>query len=84
MRLSWRVRRAALGIRQRDVANQAGISQARFSLLERGEAIPTEDEDCAVEKVLKIPEDIAKVLVETGWTHNSKERLLPKRPKGNH
>ncbi len=82
--LSWRVRRAALGIRQRDVANRAGISQARFSLLERGEATPTEAESDAVEKALNIPADVAKVLIAAGQKPRSNDHLSAKRGRRSH
>lgn len=62
---SWRVRRAALGIRQRDVADRAGISQSKYSLLERGDAFPTQAERDAIEEALRFPNsgDNAEVAV---------------------
>ena len=52
--LSWRVRRAVLGLRQRDVAIRVGVSQAKYSLLERGEARPTTAERKTIDQVLQI------------------------------
>ena len=57
-----RIRRAALGLRQRDVADRASISQSRFSLLERGEVIPTEKERKALMVALQLPVDVAQDL----------------------
>ena len=65
MEMSWRIRRAALALRQRDVADRAGLSQARYSLLERGDAIPTDTEREVIERVLRVPKDIAKELAST-------------------
>jgi transcriptional regulator with XRE-family HTH domain len=53
--LSWRVRRVVLGLRQRDVAVRVGISQAKYSLLERDEATPTTAERKTIDQVLRIP-----------------------------
>ncbi len=49
---AWRVRRVAAGLRQLDVCLAAGISQARFSGIERGEVQPTEAERREVERIL--------------------------------
>ena len=65
MELTWRVRRAALALRQRDVADRAALSQARFSLLERGDAVPTDVEREAIERVLRVPEETARELAST-------------------
>ena len=48
----WRLRRIAAGLRQLDVCLAVGISQARYSTLERGEAKPTEAERQEIELVL--------------------------------
>ena len=64
MEMSWRIRRTALAIRQRDVADRAGLSQARYSLLERGEAVPTDAEREVIERVLKLPVETAREVVE--------------------
>lgn len=59
---SWRVRRAALGLRQRDIADRALISQARYSVLERGDAEPSDAEKTAIERALQLPGDTARAL----------------------
>ncbi len=64
MEMSWRIRRAALAIRQRDVADRAGLSQARYSLLERGDAVPTDAEREVIEHVLKLSVETAREVVE--------------------
>jgi transcriptional regulator with XRE-family HTH domain len=56
----WRIRRKILGLRQRDVADRAEMSQSRYSLLERGEAIPTAKESEAIDRVLELPDDLRK------------------------
>ena len=61
--VSLRVRRAALGLRQRDIADRAGISQSRYSLLERGEAVATEEEKGNLQRVLALPSGIAPAVV---------------------
>ena len=60
-----RVRRAALGLRQRDIADRAGISQSRYSLLERGEADATEKEKRNLESVLALPSGMAPGVVNS-------------------
>ena len=65
MEMSWRIRRTALALRQRDVADRAGLSQARFSLLERGDAVPTDTERKVIERVLRVPEKTARELAST-------------------
>jgi transcriptional regulator with XRE-family HTH domain len=65
MELSWRIRRAALALRQRDVADRAGLSQARYSLIERGDAVPTDTEREVIERVLRVPEETKKQLAST-------------------
>ena len=64
--LSWRVRRVALGLRQRDVADRAGMNQARYSLIERGEAVPTPSERDAIDRVLEVPAEIAVEIAAIG------------------
>lgn len=64
--LVWRVKRIALGLRQRDIADHVGISQARYSQLERGEALPSEAEQRATDGALELPSEVAKVFVEAG------------------
>ena len=49
---AWRVRRVAADLRQLDVCLAVGISQTRYSALERGEAKPTEVERQEIELVL--------------------------------
>ncbi len=49
---AWRVRRVAAGLRQLDVCLASGISQARYSALERCEAEPTEAERREIERIL--------------------------------
>jgi transcriptional regulator with XRE-family HTH domain len=60
---AWRVRRAALGLRQRDVAERVGTSQSRYSLLERGEVIPTAVETDAINGALELPNDMREDLL---------------------
>ena len=48
----WRLRRIAAGLRQLDVCLAAGISQARFSGIERGEVQPSEAERQEIERIL--------------------------------
>ena len=59
--ISWRVRRAALGLRQRDVADRAAISQAQYSVLERGETVPTARESEAIERALELPDSLREL-----------------------
>jgi len=60
-----RVRRAALGLRQRDISDRAGISQSRYSLLERGEAVATEKGKRSLESVLALPSGMAQGVVNS-------------------
>jgi transcriptional regulator with XRE-family HTH domain len=55
--------RAALGFRQSDVAARVHISQGRYSLLERGELAPTDEEVRTIEEVLTLPNDTAQALL---------------------
>ena len=48
----WQLRRVAAGLRQLDVSLAAGISQARYSGIERGEVEPSEAERQEIEHVL--------------------------------
>ncbi len=50
----WRLRRVAAGLRQLDVCFATGISQARYSLYERGDAQPSERERAEIERVLPL------------------------------
>ena len=61
---SWRVRRAVLGLRQRDVADRAGLSQSRYSTLERAEAAPTAEEAKAISVVLQVSPEIERAFEE--------------------
>jgi predicted transcriptional regulator len=58
----WRVKRKILGLRQRDVADRADISQSRFSLLERGEASPNANESEAINRVLELSDSLREQL----------------------
>ena len=58
----WRIRRKILGIRQRDVADRARLSQARYSLLERGEATPSPKEIEEINRALELPENLRQEL----------------------
>ena len=61
--LVLRTCRAALDLTQREVATRAGgMSQARYSLIERGEIVPTEPECLALGQVLTLPPDTARVI----------------------
>ena len=42
--LEWKLRRIAAGMRQQDLAAEAGMSATRYSAIERGEAEPSESE----------------------------------------
>lgn len=55
---SWRIRRAILGLRQRDVADRAHTSQSKYSMLERGETSPTAGEIEAIDRVLALPDAV--------------------------
>jgi transcriptional regulator with XRE-family HTH domain len=59
----WRVRRVALGLRQRDVAERVGTSQSRYSLLERGEAVPTAAEAETINGALELSDDMLEELL---------------------
>ena len=65
MNLAWKLRRTALRQRQLDVAAAAKISQSRYCLLERGDAVATDEEREAIERVLRVPEETAKELAST-------------------
>src|SRR5436190_22380671 len=54
MRLDWKLRRVAAGLRQRDVAAPAGMSTTRYSTIERGEAAPTDTDSILIEKALPL------------------------------
>jgi transcriptional regulator with XRE-family HTH domain len=61
---SWRIVRTALHLRQRDVADKAGISQARYSLLERGEVAPTDLEERKINNALQLSPQVRQALAE--------------------
>lgn len=48
----WKARRVLAGYRQLDIALALGISAARYSLIERGEAVATEIEVSEIERIL--------------------------------
>ncbi len=50
----WRLRRLAADLRQLDVCLAVGISQARCSLVERGEVEPSDAERKAIESILPL------------------------------
>ena len=50
--LDWKLRRIASGFRQQDVAARIGVTNSRYSALERGEAEPKNWEISAVEELL--------------------------------
>jgi transcriptional regulator with XRE-family HTH domain len=60
----WHIRRIALGLRQRDVAELAAISQSRYSMLERGEVTPDERETEAINRSLRLPHEVWVELLE--------------------
>ena len=57
-----RVRRAALDLTQREVAARVGMSQARYSLIERAEVAATESEQLALHQALTLPSETARVI----------------------
>ena len=59
--LRWKLRRIAAGMRQQDLAAEAGMSATRYSAIERGEAEPSESERNLVERSLPLlpPQDNA-------------------------
>lgn len=61
---AWRLRRIAADLRQLDVCLAAGISQTRYSTLERGEAEATEAERQEIELALPplSPEIVEQIL----------------------
>ncbi len=78
----WRVMRAALGLRQSDIAARAQISQARYSLLEREEATPTEGEVRAIETALYLPKETAHALSKiAGMTRRGPLRVGQAKPE---
>jgi transcriptional regulator with XRE-family HTH domain len=60
----WHIRRVALGLRQRDVAELAEVSQSKYSMLERGEVAPSEREIEAINRSLKLPNEAWAKLLE--------------------
>ncbi len=67
----WKIKRTALRLRQRDVAERTGISQARYSLLERGEAVPTNSETVAIDRCLQLDSEIVKKIANMVDTSKS-------------
>jgi DNA-binding XRE family transcriptional regulator len=58
-KLDWKLRRIASGFRQQDVAARIGVTNTRYSALERGEAEPKAWEVSAVEKLLPpLPQNV--------------------------
>jgi transcriptional regulator with XRE-family HTH domain len=55
---AWQIRRRLLGRRQRDVADQIGISQSFYSLLERCEVLPSAAEVAAINLALELPAEV--------------------------
>ena len=69
----WRIRRKILGLRQRDVADRAEMSQSRYSLLERGEAAPSAEESEAIMRVLELNDHLRREIWRaTGLRRHSK------------
>ena len=50
--LSWKLRRIAARLRQRDVAGLIGMSTTRYSAIERGDATPTDVDRKLIERHL--------------------------------
>ena len=51
--LSWKLRRIAARLRQRDVAGLIGMSTTRYSAIERGDATPTDLDRKLIERHLR-------------------------------
>ena len=50
--LGWKLRRIAAGLRQQDVAAQAGMSTTRYSAIERGELHASDSDITHLERAL--------------------------------
>lgn len=50
------------GLQQRGASEPAEMSQSRYSLFERGEAIPTAKQSEAIDRVLELPDELRKEL----------------------
>jgi transcriptional regulator with XRE-family HTH domain len=57
-RFDWKLRRIASGFRQQDVAARIGVTNTRYSALERGKAEARDWESEAIEKLLPAITDI--------------------------
>jgi len=51
-RLDWKIRRIAAGMSQQVFSREAGIAFDRYSAIERGDILPTENDVQIVEQVL--------------------------------
>ncbi len=61
----WRLRRVAAGFRQLDICLATGISQTRYSALERAEAEATKAEQEEIDRVLPaLPPPVVEELLE--------------------
>ena len=64
VQLSWKLRRIGAGLRQQDVAAQAGMSTTRYSLIERGEVTPSEADRNFIERALPpLPFEVGEQLI---------------------
>lgn len=62
IRLSLKLRRIALGLRQQDIAAKVGMSTTRYSAIERAEIEPRPDEMEELSRILGVPaEETAEV-----------------------
>jgi transcriptional regulator with XRE-family HTH domain len=70
VQLNWKLRRIAAGLRQQDLSVILGMSASRYSAIERGDLLPTNDEYRDVEQLLPpLPATVLQNL-------DSKERLI--------
>jgi transcriptional regulator with XRE-family HTH domain len=79
-----KARREALGLHQKEVANDCGWSGARLSYLEKGQQVPTEDDLDQLLPIYKVdPEAVPKLYEavkfarEKGWWERYDERDIP-------
>ena len=64
VQLSWKLRRVGAGLRQQDVAAQAGMSTTRYSLIERGDVSPSEADRNFIERALPaLPTEVREELL---------------------
>lgn len=54
MRMNMRIRRLELGFSQQEVADNAGLSRANYSHIERGRSEPNLNQMISIAKVLKV------------------------------